>query len=109
MEDLLQLATDLHAQAAGRVSTGELNRVLEKALQTRGPSSRGQRARLKYATQADVHPPTFVLFVNDKRLIGKDYLRYLENRIRDAFPFPEVPVRIVLRDKNDPEEDRRDR
>ena len=83
--------------------------VLEKALQTRGPSSRGQRARLKYATQADVHPPTFVLFVNDKRLIGKDYLRYLENRIRDAFPFPEVPVRIVLRDKNDPEEDRRDR
>ena len=109
VEDLLQLATDLHGQAAGRVSTGELNRVLEKALQTRGPSSRGQRARLKYATQADVHPPTFVLFVNDKRLIGKDYLRYLENRIRDAFPFPEVPVRIVLRDKNDPEEDRRDR
>ena len=54
--------------------------------------------RLRYATQADEAPPTFVLFVNDCRLVGKDYLRYLENRIRAELDFGEVPVRIVLRD-----------
>ena len=107
--ELLSLAKELHAQASQRVSTGELNRVLSRALESRGPSARGQRARLKYATQAGIHPPTFVLFVNDRHLIGKDHLRYIENRIRDAFPFPEVPVRIVLRDKNDPPEDERNR
>jgi GTP-binding protein len=57
--------------------------------------------RVKYATQADVAPPTFVLFVNDKRLIGKDYLRYLENRVRGELGFEEVPVRFVLRDKRE--------
>ena len=56
--------------------------------------------RVRYATQADVSPPTFVLFVNDKRLIGKDYLRYLENRLREELPIREVPNRLILRDKH---------
>jgi GTPase len=106
VEELLALSNELNTQAGNRVSTGELNRVLEKALEARSPSSRGHRVRLKYATQAEVHPPTFVLFVNDRRLIGKDYLRYLNNRIREELPFAEVPVRIVLRDKHSPEEGR---
>ena len=55
--------------------------------------------RILYATQTETAPPTFVLFVNDKRLIGKDYLRYLENRLRQDLPFDEVPIHIVLRDK----------
>ncbi|MEZ6019281.1 MAG: ribosome biogenesis GTPase Der [Planctomycetota bacterium] len=104
-DELLRLAKELASQAALRVGTGELNRVLEKALEARSPSSRGYRVRLRYATQAEVSPPTFVLFVNDKRLIGKDYLRYLQNRIREELPFAEVPVRIVLRDHSDETED----
>ena len=96
---LLKLAKELHRQATQRVRTGELNRVLEKALEARSPSSRGSRVRILYATQAESSPPTFVLFVNDKRLIGKDWLRYLENRLRAELPFAEVPIHIVLRDK----------
>ena len=99
--ETLALAKELQAQASGRVSTGDLNRVLERALDARAPSARGQRVRIKYATQAEHSPPTFVLFVNDKRLIGKDYLRYLENRIREELPFAEVPIRFVLRDKRE--------
>ncbi|HKX46696.1 MAG TPA: hypothetical protein VJP77_08325, partial [Planctomycetota bacterium] len=64
-------------------------------------SRTGHLVRLRYATQVDRRPPTFVLFVNDKHLIGKDYLRYLENRLRAELPFSEVPVRIVLRDPKD--------
>ncbi len=97
--ETLELARELHAQASTRVSTGELNRVLERALDARSPSARGQRVRVLYATQVDRTPPTFVLFVNDKRLVGREFLRYLENRMREEFSFAEVPVRFVLRGK----------
>ncbi len=98
---LLRLSKELVEQAAQRVPTGQLNQVLKKALEARNPSSKGYGVRLRYATQAETTPPTFVLFVNDKKLIGKDYLRYLVNRIREELPFAEVPVRIVLRDSKD--------
>jgi len=98
VDDLIRLAEELFEAASRRVGTGELNRVLERALQARSPSSRGYRANVKYATQAETAPPTFVLFVNDKRLFGKTYLRYLENRLREELGFDEVPVRIILRD-----------
>ncbi|MEL6907801.1 MAG: ribosome-associated GTPase EngA, partial [Planctomycetota bacterium] len=65
----------------------------------RQPSSKGYRIRVRYATQAEVAPPTFVLFVNDKKHVGKDWLRYLQNRFREELPFDEVPLRIVLKDK----------
>ncbi len=97
-DDLIGVAKDLFEQGQQRVSTGELNQVLERALEARQPSSKGYRARVKYATQAEVSPPTFVLFVNDKRHIGKDWLRYLTNRLREELPFHEVPLRIVLKD-----------
>ena len=93
------LALELFEQSKLRVGTGELNRVLQRALEARSPSSRGHRVRILYATQADRTPPTFVLFVNDRRLIGKNYLRYLENRLRKDLPFEDVPVHIVLRDR----------
>ena len=99
VEGTLQLALELYAQANMRVPTGELNRVLQRALEARPPSAGGHAARVRYATQADVRPPTFVLFVNDKKNFNKDYIRYLENRLREEFPCKEIPVRIVLKDR----------
>jgi len=98
VDETLALALELFDQAQRRVSTSELNRVLERAFSGRGPSAGGHAVRIKYATQAEVRPPTFVLFVNDKSLLNKDSIRYLQNRIREELPFPEIPVRIVLRD-----------
>jgi GTP-binding protein len=98
VEETLNLARSLGEQARQRVGTGELNRVLARALEARAPGSSSYRVRVRYATQTDVSPPTFMLFVNDKKLIGKDYLRYLNNRLRAELPFPDVPLRIVLRD-----------
>ncbi|MHC4263111.1 MAG: ribosome biogenesis GTPase Der [Planctomycetota bacterium] len=108
VDQTFDLAQELFEQASLRVGTGELNRVLEAALNSRGPSARGHRVQIKYATQVEGRPPRIILFVNDKRLIGKDYLRYLENRLREALPFKDVPMHLVLRDKSDdeiPEED----
>jgi len=101
VEPLLGLAEELYNAAKRRISTSELNKVLKKALETRAPTSKGYRASIKYATQAETTPPTFVLFVNDTRLFGKTYLRYLENRLREQFDFMEVPLRIVLRSSKD--------
>lgn len=106
-DDLIEVARELFHQAHQRVSTGDLNRVLEKALEARQPSSKGYRVRVRYATQAEVAPPTFVLFVNDKKHVGKDWLRYLQNRLREDLPFPEIPLRIVLKDKKTIEEEDR--
>ena len=99
--ETLDLARELHDAANKRVGTAELNRVLARALEARSPSRQGHHVRINYATQAETRPPTFVLFVNDARWIGKDYVRYLENRLRDAFGFGEVPVRVQIRDKNE--------
>ncbi len=97
VDELLELAEELFKQAHKRVGTGELNRVLQRALEARAPNTAGYRVNIKYATQAETAPPTFILFVNDKRLFGKTYLRYLENRLREELGFDEVPVRIVLK------------
>lgn len=100
IDKLVERAEELYKQGRMRVTTGELNRVLERALTARVPNSKGYRAKVSYATQAEISPPTFVLFVNDKSLFSKDYLRYLTNRIREELPFKDVPVRIVLREKD---------
>jgi GTPase len=97
---LITLASELYEQARQRVPTGELNRILKRATELRPPGSEGVRVRILYATQAEDAPPTFVVFVNDKQLVGKDYLRYLNNRLRDELPFKEVPFHIVLRDRH---------
>ncbi len=96
---LIKTALGLYEQARVRVGTGELNRILKDATTARSPSSEGHRVKILYATQAEASPPTFIVFVNDKKLIGKDYLRYLTNRLREDLPFKEVPLHIVLRDR----------
>jgi GTP-binding protein len=101
----LALAKELFAQSQTRVTTGELNRVLTRALESRSPSASGHAVRVRYATQAETSPPTFVLFVNDKKHFNKDYIRYLQNRLREELPFKEIPVRIVLRDRDSGEHD----
>ncbi|MBK7643617.1 MAG: ribosome biogenesis GTPase Der [Planctomycetes bacterium] len=97
VDETLELAQELFAQSRKRVGTGELNRVLQRALEARNPSRGGQSARMYYATQADTTPPTFVIFVNEKKHFNKDYLRYLQGRLREELGFPEIPVRIALR------------
>jgi GTP-binding protein len=57
--------------------------------------------RINYATQVAVKPPTFVLFVNDTELMHFSYQRYLENKIREAFPLEGTPIRIIVRNKSE--------
>jgi GTP-binding protein len=94
----IDLARNLYKQSATRVSTGDLNRVVEnaiKALQT--PSPTAQLPKIYFATQVAVCPPTIVLFVNNPDLFNEDYRRFIVGKFREELPFPEVPIRLVLR------------
>lgn len=94
----LQLAAQLHKQAGRRIATGELNRLLQQALDANPPPLRFNRqGRLYYAAQVAVHPPTIALVVNGPELFDDTYLRYLIKVLRDEGPYSEVPIKLLLR------------
>lgn len=85
-----------------RIQTGVLNEILTEAVaMQQPPSDRGRRLKIYYMTQVAVKPPAFVLFVNDKELMHFSYVRYLENRIRDAFGFRGTPLKFIIRERKD--------
>jgi GTPase len=90
--------------ARQHVGTGVLNRLLRQAFEANPPPTiRARRLKLFYAAQSkgkenqQLRPPEFVLFVNDPRLLNQTYERYLESRVRQAQPFPGLPIILTLR------------
>ena len=85
-----------------RVGTGVLNEIMAEAVaMQQPPTDKGKRLKLFYITQVSVAPPTFVVFVNDKELMHFTYVRYLENRIRDAFGFKGTSLRFIVRQRQE--------
>jgi len=89
-----------------RLSTGEVNRLLEEAVRRRKPPAAGGKPwKLYYATQVAAAPPTFMLFANRSLPRREAYRRYLENRVREVLALPGVPVRLVVRGRSKPPRD----
>lgn len=87
---------------AMRVATGVLNEIMTEAVaMQQPPTDKGKRLKLFYITQASIKPPTFVIFVNDKKLMHFSYQRYLENRIRDTFGFRGTALRFIIRERKE--------
>ena len=85
-----------------RVQTGVLNEILMEAVaMQQPPSDKGRRLKIFYMTQVSIKPPTFVVFVNDKRLMHFSYTRYLENKIREAFGFGGTPLKFLIRERKE--------
>ena len=102
VEKLYELINYVHEQHGRRVSTGVLNDVLADAtMKVQPPTDKGKRLRIYYVTQVSVKPPTFVIFVNDKNLAHFSYIRYLENRIRDAFGFRGTSLKFIVRERKE--------
>ncbi|MHC4661923.1 MAG: ribosome biogenesis GTPase Der [Planctomycetota bacterium] len=97
---VIDLAHELYEQAGVRVATNAVNRALQAALRKRSPKSHGGALpKIYYAAQVDVRPPTFVVFVNKPGFFTADYIRYLENALREEFPFHEVPLKIIMKER----------
>lgn len=82
---ILELVNYVAEQHAMRISTSNLNELIQEAiLLNPPPSDKGKRLKILYGTQTSVKPPTFIIFVNDTELMHFSYLRYLENQGRGA-------------------------
>ena len=85
-----------------RIATGVLNEIVAEAVaMQQPPTDKGKRLKIYYVTQVSVKPPTFVIFVNDKELAHFSYVRYLENRIRDAFGFRGTSLKFIVRERKE--------
>jgi GTPase len=103
IDRLMQAVVDAYAIWNKRVSTSALNRWFEQAIAANPPPAvSGRRLKLNYITQTKARPPSFVLFCSRADAVPQAYLRYLTNSLREAFDLPGTPVRITLREKQNP-------
>src|SRR3954449_9490851 len=103
LERLMQAVVDAHAVWNRRVSTNALNRWLADVLSSHPPPAvSGRRLKLNYITQPKARPPSFVLFCSRADAMPESYLRYLTNSMRDTFELPGTPIRLTLREKENP-------
>ncbi|MBP6473153.1 MAG: ribosome biogenesis GTPase Der [Chloroflexi bacterium] len=85
-----------------RIPTADLNKWMrEVTIQHPPPSSGGKRVKFFYTTQVSVAPPTIVMFVNKPEWVHFSYERYLENRLRELYPFEGTPVRLIYRARSE--------
>ena len=102
VDRLFELIDYVYGQSCFRIQTGVLNDVLNEAIaMVQPPSDRGKRLKIYYMTQADIKPPSFVLFINDLELMHYSYERYLKNMLRSNFGFEGTPIRFTIKEKSD--------
>ena len=102
VDGLLDLALEIGETRSLRIPTSEVNAALREAVAANPPPSPGKRpVRIKYATQAEVRPPTFVFFTNAAGLIHFSYRRYLENVLRKRFGFEGTAIKLEFRSRSE--------
>jgi GTP-binding protein len=103
VDRLLPVVRQAHEIWNKRVTTGELNRWFEAAMERHPPPLvDGRRLKLRYVTQAKARPPTFLAFGTRAERIPDDYSRYLVNSLRETFDLPGTPIRLQLRGTRNP-------
>ncbi len=102
--EVIESALELIAQGGEKVGTAALNAALVEAQKKRATRAKGGKlGKIYYGTQTGVNPPTFLLFVNNPSQFDDNYLRYLANQLRQALPYPELPLKIMLKSSNEKE------
>lgn len=100
VEEVLPLAAQVAEERQVQLATSQINRVLAEAQDYQpAPGKAGRSLKIYYGTQVRSDPPTFLIYVNDYKLVHFTYERYLENRLRKAHSFVGTPVRMVFKSK----------
>lgn len=101
VDEVLPLALRVQEERLARLSTGQINRTIQKAQDIHpSPSHAGRSLRMYYGTQVRSDPPTFMIYVNEPKLAHFSYIRFLENQIRKDYGFVGTPIRIVLKPRH---------
>jgi GTP-binding protein len=107
LDKLLQACFDAVEIWSKRVSTGQLNRWLTRVLEQHPPPAvSGRRIKIKYVTQAKARPPHFTMFGNQLDALPDSYVRYIVNSLRESFDLPGTPIRVSLKNSDNPYEGR---
>ncbi|HEX2696137.1 MAG TPA: ribosome biogenesis GTPase Der, partial [Anaerolineales bacterium] len=102
VDQVLPLALRVQEERLARLTTSKINKVLVEAQDMHSPPARaGRQLKLFYGTQVRSDPPTFMVYVNDPKLMHFTYQRYLENRLREEYGFLGTPIRIVLKGRRE--------
>ena len=103
VEKIIELGLQINGERNTRVPTAKINTILREAVRAHPPSSihKGAHLRIFYATQAQVAPPVFLFFSNAPQEIHFSYKRYLENRIREEYPFVGTPIILVFKSREE--------
>jgi GTP-binding protein len=101
-ERIMPTVVEVMENNSRRVTTGILNEIVQKAiLAQEPPTQKGKRLKILYATQAEINPPVFVIFVNDASLVHFSYERFLINRLRDAINFEGTPIKLIFKNRKE--------
>ena len=96
----VETALEVYANRTRRIKTSELNeRMLELIEMTPPPSVKGRYPKFKYVTQLPTPYPSFAFFVNNPNWVRKDYVHFLENKLRENYTFTGVPIEVYMRSK----------
>ncbi|MDQ2793579.1 MAG: ribosome biogenesis GTPase Der [Bacteroidota bacterium] len=96
----IETAIEVYHNKRRKIPTSQLNDVMLKEIEKYGPPAlKGKMIRIKYVTQLPTHNPVFAFFANLPQYVQTNYVRYLENRMREHFDFTGVPIGILFRKK----------
>ena len=102
VDQVLPMALRVQEERLARLTTSKINEVIHKAQDAHPhPSHAGRQLKMFYGTQVRSDPPTFMIYVNEPKLMHFTYLRYLENQIRDEYGFLGTPIRIVIKGRRE--------
>lgn len=102
VRQVLSTALQVQDERQRWISTSAINKALRHAQdQHPAPSKKGRQLKIYYGNQVRVDPPTFLMHVNDPKLIHFTYKRFLENRFREAYGFLGTPIRLVFKPRSE--------
>lgn len=102
VEQVLPMALRVQEERLARLTTSTINQIIHKAQDAHPhPSHAGRALKMFYGTQVRSDPPTFLIYVNEPKLMHFSYLRYLENQIREEYGFLGTPIRIVTKGRRE--------
>lgn len=102
VDQVLPMALQVQEERLARLTTSTINEIIHNAQDAHPhPTHSGRALKMYYGTQVRSDPPTFMIYVNEPKLMHFSYLRYLENQIRASYSFLGTPIRIVIKGRGD--------
>ncbi len=100
VDQVMPMALQVQEERLARMTTSTLNRIIQRVQDLHTPSKAGRVFKMYYGTQVRSDPPTFMIYCNDPKLAHFTFIRFIENTIREEYPFTGTPIHIVFKKRS---------